>query len=68
MNVIKHYVMYVGDIRKVYVHYLCQNNILIVDYSIGGIKNTILLNKLKLNHDYDISCFDPLYIRTRTHL
>ena len=23
-------------------------------YSIGDIKNMILLNKLKLNHDYDI--------------
>ena len=33
-------------------------------YSLGGIKNTILRNKLNLNHDDDLSCVDHLYIRT----
>ena len=33
-------------------------------YSLGGIKNTILRNKLKLHHDYDLSCFDHVYTRT----
>ena len=32
-------------------------------YSVGGIKNIILRNKLNLHHDNDLSCVDHLYIR-----
>ena len=38
------------------------------NYSVGGIKNTILRNKLKLHHDYDLSCVDHLYTRVEVPL
>ena len=42
----------------------CNKNRKMCVYNLGGIKNTTLRNKLKLNHDYDLSCVDHLCVRT----